>query len=267
MYEEYWGLNKAPFDNVPDPNFFFYSEGHEEALMRLLYAIERGKGAALLTGDVGCGKTLISRSLVRQLEESDEYQIALITNPNTDLLDFLSDILHKMGIEKKKTNGSKVQLTHLLDAEMMNNAETGRNTLIIVDEAHLIEDEKTLEELRLLLNFQLNEKFLLTLVLIGQQELRKKIAHLSPLDQRIAIRCHLHPLNYDDTIHYIVHRLKKAGLGKNIFKEDAMEKIYDHTKGIPRMINTVCDLSLLAGVSTESEEIDSDIVQCVIDEM
>ena len=150
---------------------------------------------------------------------------------------------------------------------MTKNAKNGKNTLIIVDEAQLIDDEETLEQLRLLLNFQLDEKFLLTLVLIGQPELREKIAQVSPLDQRIAIRSHLNPLTYEDSTHYIIYRLKKAGSENNIFSKDAIEKIYDHTKGIPRMINTVCDLSLLAGVSTQSEEIDSNIVQCVIDEL
>lgn len=262
MYKEYWGLKELPFENLPDPTFFFRSAGHEEALMRLMYAVESRKGACMLTGGIGCGKTMLSRSFIQDLAGNDKHEIGIIANPSLGPFDFLKEILYQLGIDKKAD--SKVELLHVLNDELLNNMNNGKHTTIIIDEAQTIEDIHTLEEIRLLLNFQLNDRFLLTLVLIGQSELKEKIASIKQLDQRISIRYHLKPLSPDDTESYIVFRLKKAGLQKNIFEKEAIEKIYEHTKGVPRIINTLCDLSLLVGFGSKAQVIDSKLVQKVI---
>ncbi|MBU4345103.1 MAG: AAA family ATPase [Proteobacteria bacterium] len=263
MYLEYWGLKKFPFENVPDPEFMYYSEEHEEALVRLIYAAKRKKGAALLTGDVGCGKTVLSKVFIQQLPD-DEYDIGLITNPTLEPSDFLKEILYQLGLNPD-TN-SKADLLDILNERMLENVKQDKTTLLIIDEAQLI-SKQTFEEIRLLLNFQLNDRFLLTLILIGQPELRGVIKAIKQLDQRIAIRYHLNPLDFKDTVKYINFRLKKAGLTRGIFTRQAVDQIYDYSQGVPRKINNVCDMSLLIGFSSKKKVIDSNITKEVIKDL
>jgi general secretion pathway protein A len=263
MYLEYWGLKRFPFENVPDPDFMYYSQEHEEALVRLIYAAKRRKGAALLTGDVGCGKTVLSKVFIQQLPE-DEYDIGLIINPTLEPSDFLKEILYQLGLNPD-TN-SKADLLNILNKRMLENMKEDKTTLLIIDEAQLIFRE-TFEEIRLLLNFQLNDRFLLTLILIGQPELRDIIKDIKQLDQRIGIRYHLNPLNFEETVKYIVFRLKKAGLTRNIFTRQAVDEVYNYSQGIPRMINNVCDMSLLIGFSSKEKVIDSKIIKEVEEDL
>jgi len=256
MYLEYWGLEKYPFENVPDPEFMYYSQEHEEALVRLVYAAKRRKGAALLTGEVGCGKTVLSKVFIQQLPD-DEYDIGLIINPALEPVDLLKEILYQLGLNNN-TN-SKADFLDILNERMLENMRQDKTTLLIIDEAQLISKE-TFEEVRLLLNFQLNDRFLLTLILIGQPELRNIIKDIKQLDQRIGIRYHLNPLNSEEVVKYITFRLEKAGLTKNIFTSQAMDDVYNYSQGIPRKINNVCDMSLLIGFSAKAEAIDSGIV-------
>jgi general secretion pathway protein A len=260
MFLDYWGLNKFPFENVPDPEFMYYSHEHVEALARLLYAAKRRKGAALLTGDIGSGKTLISRVFIKQLPEKD-FDIGLITNPALEPLDFLKEVVYQIGLNVR-TN-SKTELLTMLNTRLLENARKNRSTLLIIDEAQLIHND-TLEEIRLLLNFQLNDKSLMTFVLIGQPELRDTIRQFKQLDQRIAIRFHLNPLNADETARYIEYRMTKAGLTDGLFSPDSIEEIYLYSEGVPRKINNVCDLALLIGWSTKRKTIDQDLVKKVI---
>jgi general secretion pathway protein A len=261
MYLDYWGLKKYPFENVPDPEFMYYAQEHEEALVRLLYITKRNKGAALLTGEVGCGKTTLSRVVIKQLPETD-FDIALITNPSLDPIDFLKEVLHQFGMNPE-TN-SKSDLINLLNTHLLKNMNEQKISLLIVDEAQLIKPD-TFEEVRLLLNFQLNDRFLMTFVLIGQPELRDIIRGYKQLDQRIAIRYHLNPLGFAETTDYIAFRLNKAGLAKNVFDAQALEDIYQYSEGVPRKINNVCDIALLIGFSIKAGEIDADIIHKVID--
>lgn len=260
MYLKYWGFQKYPFDNVPDPEFMFYSPEHKEALTRLVYAVKRSKGAVLLTGEFGCGKTMLSRVFIQQLPES-EFDIGMITNPALVPIDFLKEALNQIGLNSQ--SNSKTELLNILNNAMIENMKKGRTTLFIIDEAQSISEE-TLEEIRLFLNFQLNDRFLLTLVLIGQPELRDKIRAYKQLDQRIFNRYHLNPLNMDNTRAYIALRLEKAGQANNMFTPAAVEEIYNHSEGVPRIMNNICDLALLVGFNLKVEKIDIDIIKNVI---
>lgn len=260
MYLEYWSFQKYPFENVPDPEFMYYSSEHEEALSRLIYAVKRNKGAVLLTGEIGCGKTTLSRVFIQQLADS-EYDIGLITNPSLEPMDFVKEALYQIGLDPQ--SHTKSELLKMLNDRMIENMKNNRTTLLIIDEAQLIGKE-TFEEVRLLSNFQLNDRYLLTLILIGQPELRDIIRGYKQLDQRIAIRYHLNPLNKDNTEKYIIFRLEKAGRTKSIFTAAAMEEIYSYSEGVPRKINNICDLALLIGFSLTAEKIDIDIIKRVI---
>lgn len=259
MYETYWALKEKPFENTPDPRFLYSSYEHLEAATRLTYAIEERKGAALLTGDYGCGKTVISRLIFEALSPN-LYEIALITNPLLSPVALLQEICFQLGINSSD-NPTKPQLLKDLNERLYENMKKEKDTVIIIDEAQAIQDITTFEELRLLLNFQLNNRFLLTLILIGQPELREKIDELKQLKQRLAIRFHLNPLGLNDTQKYVIHRLKIAGTEKKIFADDAYEAIWRNSQGVPRVINSICDMCLLLGFTKKLHEIDAEVIR------
>ncbi len=261
MYEKYWGLKISPFQNVPDPDFYFPSPIHEEAISRLFYTIDTNKGAGLLTGEVGAGKTMVSRALIRKLN-SGRYDVGLITNPSLPLKDFLKEINYQLGI--LPSSDTKGDLIRSINEHLLSNFREGKETVLIVDEAQVIRDDGLWEELRLLLNFQLNDRFLLTLILMGQPELREKIVTIRQLDQRIAVKYHLKAFDLEETKRYIVFRLRKAGARHPIFTVKAVETIYETSGGIPREINKLCDLSLLLGFLEKRDRIDSAVVRKVL---
>jgi general secretion pathway protein A len=263
MYLEHWGFQKFPFDNVPDPEFFYLSKPHKEALTRLIYAVERGKGCAMVAGDVGCGKTALSKVFLQRIAGEDKYDVAVVSNPCLTPAEFLQDVLHKFN-----ANGvphSKVELLHALSDKLTENNRDGRETLLIVDESQLLTKD-TLEEIRLLLNFQMESRFMITVFLVGQPEMVDKIRRMRELEQRIAIKYELKPFNLDDTAKYILFRQQKAGAEKNVFSNRAIEMIYEHTRGLPRSINNLCDLSLLVGFSEDKNAVNSGIITDVIED-
>ncbi len=260
MYLEYWGLKKFPFENVSDPEFIYYSKEHEEALTRLLYAAMRKKGAALLTGELGCGKTTMSRAFIQRLS-STTFDVGLITNPSLSPMDFLRETLNQFSLDS--TGSSKVSLLNVLNAKLLANAEKGIITIMIIDEAQAILRE-TIEEIRLLLNFQLDESFLITFILIGQPEFKDMIREFKQFDQRIAIRYHLNALSREETGKYIAFRLNKAGQSNKIFPEEVIDQIYAYSGGVPRKINNVCDIALLAGAGSKSAVVVSEIIKKVV---
>lgn len=262
MYETYWGLKEKPFENTPDPKFLYSSHEHMEALTRMTYAIEERKGAALLTGDYGCGKTLISRRLFEMLPP-DKYDIALVTNPLLASTEIVREICIQLGIKSSPT-WPKTQLLSELNERLYQNMRSHKDTVIIVDEGQSIKDIRTLEELRLLLNFQLNNRFLLTLIIIGQPELREIINKYKQLKQRLAIRYHLNPLSQDDSKKYILHRLEIAGAKNDIFVNNVHETIWQNSGGVPRVINSICDMSLLLGFTKKSKAVNIDLVRKAI---
>lgn len=260
MYLEYWGLKRFPFENVPDPDFMYYSPEHEEALARFLYVVKENKGMVLLTGEIGSGKTTLSRVLIQQLSDI-RFDVGLMTNPILDPMDFLREILYNLGINfDKDKNLHKSDYLNILYEKILENVRNSKTTLLIFDEAHLIPNN-TFEEIRLLLNFQLNDKFMLTIILLGQPELRSIIKNMKQLDQRVAIRYHLNPLSYKETVRYVVFRFKKAGVARNIITRQAVDEIYTYSEGLPRLINNICDRSLMVGFISKARIVDSRVVK------
>lgn len=262
MYEQHWGLSESPFDNTPNPRFLYYSKQHEEGLSRLLYAVERKRGAAILTGVFGCGKTVLAHGLLGRLNRNI-YQIGLVTNPYLKSVELLRAIVRQLGIEnlpEKLTEMSSDYFLQLIEQVLMNNASDGKDTVIIIDEAHVIKDNEIFEELRLLMNFQLENKALFTLILMGQPELMDKIRQNKQFTQRIAIGYSLSPLNEEETGHYVRHRIKVAGATQEIFSPEALTAIFNNSGGIPRRINQICDMSLIAGFTSGAKAIDDKIV-------
>ena len=256
-YEEHWGLQAMPFENVPDPTYYFPSVKHEEALHRLLYGVEARKGAIMLTGEIGCGKTLLSRALILHLSKK-KYDIALVADPSIEGTELLRELLYQLGIEGI---GSKVDLLHRLNNRLLENMKKGTDTVLIIDEAQAIRADQIFEDIRLLLNFQLNDRFLLTLVLMGQPELRERVLALRQLAQRVAIRYHLVPFSLEETVQYIYARLKRAGCVRELFTKYALLRIFQQSGGIARNINSLCDLCLLVGYMEKAEKIDVAIVE------
>lgn len=261
MYEAYWELREPPFDNSPNPRFFYLSPEHEEALVRLVYTVRHRKGCGMLTGEYGCGKTTLSRALIQRLE-AERYEIGLLTNPSWTPVDFLREALYQLGVEA--TERAKSELLHQLNDVFFSNYRAGRDTVIIVDEAQLIDDDAVFEELRLLMNFQTDDRFLVTLLLIGSPELRDRVRRLKHLDQRITIRCHLNTLDGAHTAAYITHRLRMAGRTAPIFTDEAIRLIFDFTRGTPREINNLCDVALLVGYTKRLKEVGEKIIAEVI---
>jgi type II secretory pathway predicted ATPase ExeA len=264
MYEAYWGLSEPPFDNSPNPKFLYLSPEHEEALVRMIYAVRQRKGCAMLTGEYGCGKTTLSRALIQRLE-AERYEVSLLNNPGWNALEFLSEILYELGAPTE--DKTRPELVHRLNEVFFRNYREGRDTVIIVDEAQLIADDGVFEELRLLMNFQTDDRFLVTILLIGSPELTPKVRRLKHLDQRIAIRYHLNTLDDTHTANYIAHRLKMAGQSDQIFTEEAIKLVFDFTRGTPREINNLCDIALLVGCSKQIRVIDEKVIAEVIKDM
>jgi len=261
MYEKYWGLTDKPFENTPDPRFMYYSKKHEEALTRLLYAIKEMKGAAMLTGEYGSGKTILSRIVIDELIKNKNYEVALIIHPQLSPTQFIQEIIYQL--KNEHVQGSKPEILHIMQDIVYKNYAEGQKTVIVIDEAQIIRSQETFEELRLFLNFQLNDKFLITLVLIGQPQLLYRIKAIPQLEQRLGIKYHLTALDEAETEAYICHRLNVAGAAGEVFTKDAVKLIYDYSSGLPRKINNICDMSLLIGFGQEIKGINRELVEKV----
>ncbi len=239
MYKSFYHLQRNPFEITPDPSFLFPTMRHNEALATLYYGVTSHRGFVVLTGEVGTGKTLILRSLLGLLQRRD-VAFALIFNPTLSPMEFLRYIARDFGL----TVGDKAkdELIHVLNGFLLQRHQKKLTTILVVDEAHHLSPE-ILEEIRLLTNLETSQQKLLQIVLAGQPELDQKLdSHeLRQLKQRIALRCHLDPLSLNETREYMTRRLKIAGAtGVNqIFSGPAIEAVFSHSHGIPRLISYV----------------------------
>ncbi len=254
MYTAYWGLTEKPFENTPDPKFIYYSQKHEEAMARMLYVVREHKGAALLTGEYGCGKTLLSRVIRKELQQENKYQSVFILDPHLTVREFLREIIYQLGVDKIPKN--KLDISHALNKTILANHNSGKHTVLVVDEAQSIHNIDIFEEMRLLLNYQLDAAFLLTIILLGAPELKQMVTGMQHLVQRMAAGYHLNGLSEAETKNYINHRLLIAGAKRQLFTDDSYHEIYLHSYGVPRRINTICDLALLVGFSNNQNVID-----------
>jgi general secretion pathway protein A len=265
MYEAHWGLSEPPFSLTPDPRFLYMSRGHEDALMMLHYAITRNKGAAMLAGDIGLGKTTVSRKLLELLDPVHN-RVVMIVNPILTPVQILQEILAQLDLET--TSRNRQVLVQELHKQLLWFYERGERVVLMIDEAHLIRSTGTLEELRLLLNCQMNDQFLLSLVLLGQNELRPKIAKVPALEQRLAVRQSLKPLDVTETGEMILHRLRVAGYAEEAhpFSPDAIFEIHKHTKGYPRLISQIADNALMIGFVQKVQLIDGYLIHNIVNE-
>ncbi|HID10324.1 MAG TPA: DUF2075 domain-containing protein [Candidatus Latescibacteria bacterium] len=262
MYLEYWGLKERPFESTPDPRFLFYTQEHREAMLTLQYAVTENKGAAMLTGEYGCGKTLVIRTLISGLDPK-MFEVGLVVNPPPSGEELLQEILYQLGSEQRP--GGRMEILRHIEEILYSNAQEDKITVVVIDEAQLITDAMGLENIRLLLNYQLNDRFLLTLILVGQPELRPVVQGMPQFEQRIGLKCHLGPLKPEDTKGLILHRLAVAGCNRSIFSEEAINLIYEHTGGIPRKIVNICDFALLMGFIRKVGQIEAGLIQELIE--
>jgi general secretion pathway protein A len=260
-HKEHWGLSRAPFQTVPDPDFFCPFPAYQEILDRLLYVIEYGKGIALLAGDVGAGKSTLSRVLVFRLDE-EKFDVGLVINPSLPPKELLHEIALQLGVSPPKSQRSAV--FRAINEHLLENARRGRTTVLLIDEAHTIAYKAAFEDLRMLLNFQLGDRHLLSLILFGQPDLRGMIAQQRPLNQRVTFRMNLGSLSEEETASYIEFRLNRAGATRQIFLDETVEIIHREAGGIPRSINNLCDLCLFEGARKGVKEIDGSFVEDVL---
>ena len=263
MYKSFYNLQRNPFEITPDPTFLFPTTRHNEALASLYYGVTYHRGFVVLTGEVGTGKTLILRSLLGLLQRRD-VAFALIFNPTLSPLEFIRYIAGDFGLPV--AGKAKDELIHILNGFLLQRHQKGLTTILVVDEAHHLSAE-ILEEIRLLTNLETSQQKLLQIVLAGQPELDQKLdSHeLRQLKQRIALRCHLDPLSVSETSQYMRRRLGIAGApaAVEIFSGPAIEAVFLHSRGIPRLINTICENALLAGYAKHAATITSEIIEGV----
>jgi type II secretory pathway predicted ATPase ExeA len=258
MYEEFYGFSQTPFSKTPDPAFLYLSKGHEEALARLQYGVEQ-KELILLTGEVGCGKTTITRALIDSLD--DNQRVVLILNPRLSPAQLLKTIARRLEIDV--TSKFKDDLLESINEKVYNLYEEDITPVIIIDEAQLIPKKETFEEVRLLTNFQLDDTNLLSLILVGQPGLKKRLGHRTyrALKQRIGLFYSLGPLSEDVTLEYVRFRLKVGGRDNSLFTDDALSLIHKYSEGVPRLINSIATAALLDGLGKEIDHIGSELIE------
>ena len=265
MYSEFFGLNEKPFAITPDPRYLYMSARHTDALAHLLYGISESGGFIQLTGEVGTGKTTLIRSVLEQLPAKAD--IALILSPQLTTLEFLATIVQELRCPPPAERTVKAHID-VLNTHLMQAHAEGRRVVLIVDEAQTLSPE-LLEQVRLLTNLETSKQKLLQIILIGQPELRELLdrPEMRQIAQRVTGRYHLEPLRKDETRAYVSHRLRVAGTQNDIFTKRAIDALYKHARGIPRLINVIADRALLAAYTKDRRSVDVKLVSAAAAEV
>jgi type II secretory pathway predicted ATPase ExeA len=264
MYKSYFGFKEKPFSKTPDPRFLFLSRGHEEALARLEFVVEE-REIAVLTGEIGCGKTTLSRALMDRL--GDKFRFCYVVNPRLNAVEFLRTIARILDVDKPAD--AKDTLIDQIHTAVYASNQCGICPVLVIDEAQMITEPEVFDEIRLLTNFQLDDQNLLGVVIMGQPELRHMMSspRFEPLRQRISLNYHLRPLLLDEIMEYLDFRLEVAGGSPGLFTPDAVQRIHELTGGVPRKINSMATNALLVAYGSDAALIDSGIINEIKDEM
>ncbi len=257
MYQEYFGLKENPFSIAPDPRFFYMSKGHSEALAHLIYGVNTDGGFILLTGEVGTGKTTVCRCLLNNLPENSE--VAFLLNPKVTVVELLASICDEFRISYPQGNTSNKVFVSAINDYLLDAHERGKRAILIIEEAQNLSVD-VLEQIRLLTNLETNQRKLLQIVLLGQPELRRLLAQprLRQLNQRITVRYHLSPLLKHEIPAYVNHRLSVAGSNRSeLFSKRQLSELFQLTGGIPRLINIICDRTLIGTFVQSRSAVDS----------
>jgi general secretion pathway protein A len=259
IYAEYYGLSESPFAITPDPRFLFMSQRHRDALAHLLFAVKQGGGFVQLTGEVGTGKTTLTRALLAQLPPN--VSAAIVLNPKQTAHEFVQSICDELGVPRPADVSSIKALTDALNAHLLDAHTRGQRTLVLIDEAQNL-DVGVLEQIRLLTNLETTKEKLLQIILVGQPELRLMLDRkdLRQLAQRITARYHLLPLSERETAEMVKHRLAVAGFTQHLFSDAALRLIHRASKGVPRIINVICDRALLGAYAENQRVVERRIV-------
>ncbi len=264
MYERFYGFKIKPFRKTPDPKFLYLSRTHEESLARLQYAVEE-RDIVVLTGEIGCGKTTLTRALMDSLD--DRHRVIVILNPRLSSLDFVKTVSQRLQCDT--SSGHKSELLEAIYTRLYEDYRAGITPVVIIDEAHLIPYRETFEEIRLLTNFQMDDTNLLALILVGQPDLLRKLNHssLQALKQRVGLFCRLDTIGEDEVKSYIEYRISVGGRTAQLFTDAAIHSIHEFSEGIPRVINSLAGMSLLEGFARDAAIIDESVVRSAAKEI
>ncbi len=261
-YLDFYQLDQEPFSNAPVSRFYYDSAQHSQALVRLMFALNAMKGLALLIGDIGAGKTTLARRLLDSLDER-EYEAALLVIIHRDITSdwLLRRIAIQLGVERPEQD--KLMLLSQLYRRLVEIYESGKKAVVLIDEAQMLDTKELMEEFRGLLNLEVPERKLLSFVFFGLPEVEQNLKKDAPLAQRVALRVRLDPFDQPSTDAYIRHRLRMAGADRRIFNDDAVALLHRAARGVPRLINTVCDNALLEGMLSRHEVIGPELIRSV----
>jgi general secretion pathway protein A len=266
MYQTYWQLDCRPFEHTADERFLFAAESQRGAMLKLRYVLENRRGAAVLAGESGLGKTLVAETLVNRLGESFAPRVHLVfpQMPADQLLTYLADQLTRQHSPLTATIDQSVRR---IERSLREHAAAGRHAVIVIDEAHVLREAQTLETIRLLMNFQHEGRPLATYLLVGQTRLAMNVQRLPQLDERMAVKCLLTRFSREETAGYIQHRLTAAGAKRTIFETPTLDVIHQLTHGVPRRINRLCDLALLVGYGEELRTLSASHMESIHEEL
>jgi general secretion pathway protein A len=264
MYLDFYGLKIFPFNITCDPQFFFESSSHREALAALLYGIQEKRGVILITGEVGTGKTTLCKALLNKL--NPQVKISLILNPYFSEVQLLQAIVEDFGLQLEKKN--RLDIVKKLNSFLIDISLKGDNAVLVIDEAQNLTNRQ-LEQIRLLSNLETSQEKLLQIVLVGQPELLERLSQfrLRQIRQRIFVKYNLSPLQEEEVKDYVEFRLKKVGENSIMILPQCYKIIYEFSRGIPRLINVLCDRALLLGFVKEKNVFDEEIFKACVEDI